>query len=58
MEIYLHFDFLAVIMCEEGEELLENCVKWLQKQQMKLDDGFSIQFQGQEYTFLVQFIDR
>ena len=52
------FDFLAVIMCEEGEELLQNCVKWLQKQQMKLDDGFSIQFQGQEYTFLVQFIDR
>ena len=45
-------------MAEEGEEVLEKAILWLQKQQEKLRDGFSIQFQQEEYTFVVDYIDR
>ena len=45
-------------MADEGEKFLEKAVIWLQGQQEKLTDGFSIQFQGQEYSFVVEFIDR
>ena len=49
---------LAVVMAEEGEEVLEKAILWLQKQQEKLRDGFSIQFQQEEYTFVVDYIDK
>jgi hypothetical protein len=45
-------------MADEGEKFLEKAVIWLQRQQEKLTEGFSIQFQGQEYSFVVEFIDR
>ena len=45
-------------MADEGEEILEKAVLWLQKQQEELRDGFSIQFKDKEYTFLVDYIDR
>ena len=48
---------LAVVMAEVGEEVLEKAILWLQKQQEKLRDGFSIQFQQEEYTFMVDYID-
>ena len=45
-------------MADEGEQILEKAVLWLQKQQEDLRDGFSIQFKDKEYTFLVDYIDR
>jgi hypothetical protein len=45
-------------MADEGEEILEKAVLWLQKQQEELRDGFSIKFKDKEYTFLVDYIDR
>ena len=57
--VYVLTSFLiAVIMADEGEKFLEKAVIWLQGQQEKLTDGFSIQFQGQEYSFVVDYIDR
>ena len=49
---------LGVIMADEGEQLLERAIIWLQGQQQKLVEGFSVQYSGQEYTFVVEFIDR
>ena len=45
-------------MADEGDKFLEKAVIWLQRQQERLVDGFSIQFQGQEYSFVVDYIDR
>ena len=45
-------------MAEEAEEISQKAIIWLQKQQEKLRDGFSIEFQQEEYTFLVEYVDR
>ena len=49
---------LAVIMADEGEEVLRKAILWLQKQQEKLRNGFSIEYVGKEYSFVVSYIDR
>lgn len=41
---------LALIMAEEGEDILGRAIIWLQKQQEKLRDGFSIVFQVGSFT--------
>ena len=45
-------------MAEEGDKFLERAIIWLQRQQEKLVEGFAVQYGDQEYSFLVQFIDR
>lgn len=50
--------YIAVVMADEGEKFLEQAVVWLQRQQEKLVDGFTVEYKDQEYAFVVEFIDR
>ena len=50
--------FIAVVMADEGEKFLEQAIVWLQRQQEKLVDGFTVEYKDQEYSFVVEFIDR
>ena len=45
-------------MAEEGDEVLEKALVWIQKQQEKLREGFSVWYRGGEYTFAPKYIDR
>ena len=45
-------------MAEEGDKFLERAIIWLQRQQERLVEGFTVKYGGQEYSFLVQYIDR
>ena len=50
---------LGVIMANEGEDVLQKALLWLQKQQEAFkDDGISVVFDNEEYIFLPQYIDR
>ena len=43
----------------ENEEVFQNLVVWLQKTQESMkQDGFTVQFNGAEYTFFPMYIDR
>ena len=53
-EIFL----VGVIMAEEGDQVLANALLWIQRQQELLRDGFSIENNNEEYTFLPEYIDR
>ena len=45
-------------MAEEGEDILTKAILWLQKQQERLRKGFTIEFKGEEYTIVPDYIDR
>ena len=46
-------------MAEEKEEVLLKATLWLQKQEESLkEEGFSVIYNGEEFTFLPTFIDR
>ena len=46
-------------MAEESEKVLQNLVVWLQKTQESLkESGFDVEFNGLEYSFFPQYLDR
>ena len=45
-------------MAEEGEGILTKAILWLQKQQERMREGFTIEFKGEEYTIVPDYIDR
>ena len=49
---------LAVIMAEEKMDILLKMVVYLQKQQNALNEGFTVNNNGQDYTFFPRFVDR
>ena len=50
--------YLAVIMSEEKDPLIEKAVVWLQKRQESLKEGFFVHVDEKEYFFLPEYIDR
>ena len=45
-------------MAEESEDVLQNAVIWLQKMQESLCEGFDVEYNGFEYTFIPSFKER
>ena len=45
-------------MAEEGDKVLNDALLWLQKQQELLTEGFSVEYDDDEYVFLPKFIER
>ena len=50
--------FKGLIMAEEGDKVLNDALLWLQKQQDLLTEGFSVEYDDDEYVFLPKFIER
>lgn len=45
-------------MAEEGEEVLQKALLWLQKQEEDMKEGLAVVYDGKEYVFLPEFTDR
>ena len=45
-------------MAEEKEDVLINATLWLQKQEERLRNGFSVEYKGEEFTFVPKYTDR
>ena len=51
--------FLGIIMANEGEEVLQKALLWMQKQQEALkEDGITVCFDENEYVFFPSYVDR
>ena len=48
----------AVTMADESDEILLKSLVWLQKKQESLKAGFSVEFNGEEYSFFPTYIER
>ena len=49
---------LAIVMAEEKTATLTKMVLYLQKQQNMLNEGFTVNYKGEEYMFFPKFVDR
>ena len=49
---------LAIVMAEEKTVTLTKMVLYLQKQQNMLNEGFTVNYKGEEYMFFPKFVDR
>ena len=49
---------LAVLMAEEKDSVLLKMVKYMQKKQNDLLDGFVVVYNQEEYIFVPKFVDR
>ena len=46
-------------MAEEERSLLTKCLLWMQRVEEEVkDDGINLEFNGKEYTFMFEFVDR
>ena len=45
-------------MAEETDKVLMNALLWLQKRQEMLREGFSVEYNSEEYVFLPEYVDR
>ena len=45
-------------MAEESEQVLLKSIIWLQERQEMLSEGFQVEYDENEYTFIPTFIDR
>ena len=45
-------------MADEKDDVLLKALVWLQRRQESLSDGFSVEFNGEEYVFFPKYIDR
>ena len=46
-------------MADESDDVLQKALLWLQKQQESFrEDGIPVEFDGNEYIFLPDYVDR